>query len=322
MLELVQADHGPAKYMSQEARRKHFPRLLRHDFGTESSLHLTDQALEASILLIEDLGPLEDCLEFLKNNAATLSSTTVASIGAAVGNILAGFHATKLPIPPDVMKNDMTHDLVYLAAVEPVKEYLAGIPNGAQLYNRIEENFARPKYDCPAVLSHGDVHSGSVLIPEGSGSEAYPVVIDMEFSQLRGRGVNGDMAQLLSSIHCGLIAAETSGDTGVASAISTFIESLCRAYQSASGMEFCRRADNVGAQLLRSSFILHGREVINYANDTCEDKGHAQKMVQVGVWYIERAGDDVEAFVAETNWAHMGDEHGMVIQSLFREVHC
>lgn len=321
MLDLVQADYGPAKYMSKEERQKHFPCLLRHDYGTESSLHLTQQSLEASILLIADLGPLENCLEFLENNATTLPINEVASIGATIGTILAGFHTTKLLNPPEILKNDMTHEVIFLVAVEPLKGQLAHLPNGAQLYNRIEEDFARPKYEYPKVLSHGDFHSGSVLIPEGSSSEAYPIVIDMEFSQLRGRGVNGDMAHFFASIHCGLIAAETSGDATVASVISCFIGSLCAAYQSGSVMEFCRRGDDIGAQLLRSAFILHGQEVINYAHDFCEDKGHAAKMTQVGVWYIERAGDDVEAFLDETNWGRMGEEHGMVIQSLFKEVH-
>ncbi|KAJ3472204.1 hypothetical protein NLG97_g11193 [Lecanicillium saksenae] len=49
------------------------PRSLRHDQGTENELGLTEAATDASVLLIEDLGPIVDIFSFLEKRAAESS---------------------------------------------------------------------------------------------------------------------------------------------------------------------------------------------------------------------------------------------------------
>lgn len=320
MLTLVHSEDGPAGNITRAERQRHFPCLLRHDQGTEASLGLTTEENESSILLLTDLGSLVDCLEFLTINAETFVSDNIPSLlGDSVGKILAGFHTTELQNAPAPLRNDFTKDLVFMAAVKPLETHLAHLPNCQQLCKRVEEDYLYPNYDYPGVLCHGDIHSGSVLITK-NGGDAHPVVIDMEFAKLGGRGVNGDVSQFLASIHCGLIAAELNRDDASVAAISNFVKKFCTAYRNGTRWIYSVRegAGNQGAQLMRSCFILHGREMINYAYDSCKVETHRKKMVQIGVWYLEQAADDVEGFTDKRRQEEFKTEHGLVIQSLFK----
>lgn len=318
MLGLVHADDGPLKSLAKDEREQCFPRLLRHDVGTEATLRLTNQRIETSMILTTDSGPMLDCVSYFKQKPLP---RLASSLGAIIGSILASFHTTTLPeFIPEILDNNFTYEFILTTIVDPLKERLAHLPNGAALYRRIEEDFTNPNYDYPKVLSHGDMNSSSVLISQTVERPRSPVIIDMEFAQLHGRGVNGDTAQLLANIHCELLAAEHAGKKTIAHTLSRFIQGVCDAYRGTSGLVLCQSPEDEGAQLMRSAFILHGREMISYACNRCKDDVIAGKLIEEGVWYVERAGDDIEAFIEESNWERLGEEHAKVIQSLFKGV--
>lgn len=290
--------------------------------GTESDLHLSNLDQEASILVLSDLGDLFNIVDFLTTCADTDTNAQHASdIGTAVGSIMALIHSKAVnqkirqdPAATELLTQRLTSDLVYQLAVEPVLQRVHTAQDPQRLYDRVIANYRASNDTYPHALSFGDFHPGSILLPRDV-TELTPILVDWEFAQVNGRGVNGDIAQFLASMHLELIKHQD--NASVYTRLRTFVLSLCTAYQKSSGLTLERNSSNVGVCLMRSAFILHGREMVNLAFE--ENKAHEkfQDMVDMGIWYLEHAGDDEDDFVAASNWHALKDEDLQLIQLLF-----
>jgi hypothetical protein len=173
--------------------------------------------------------------------------------------------------------------------------------------------------------------SCSGLEEETAESELVVGVIDWEFATVRdGRGVNGDMAQFLASMHVLLLSFPTEGENGVVrETMEVFLRELCKAYASRSGLtkRVGAVAGNPGSAkedpvmgIFRSALILFGRETINQAIDRTWENGSdvsVGSMVRAGAWYLERAGDSVEEMVEAQNWEELLKEESRIMLQLF-----
>lgn len=278
------------------------------------------------MLILNDLGELINILDFLKacaRNPNIVTLDQVAEIGRTIGKVFAAVHSpetvAKIKAVPQVMTrltHSFTDDIVMKAAVEPIRERVGTFSNAEKLYARVVEDFTMPKYSYQESLVLGDFTHGTILMqPPSAGSDLTPTVVDWEFAKINGRGVNGDMSQFLANVHLELLAVAE--DTLLHGLLSCFISALCTSYRDGAGLIYQKLPDDGNLQLLRSSFIMHGREIINQAHDLYHDNLQFKDMVSVGVWYIERAKDSSDEFLQEDNWDMLTEEHCNVIQSLF-----
>ncbi|KAL0938035.1 uncharacterized protein CTRU02_207766 [Colletotrichum truncatum] len=272
------------------------PKLIHHD----PELH---------ILILEDLGPLITLWEtFLSQPSPLTVSLNLQPLGRRVGRFFAHLHRPSLPSSVRSawgdravgLENSFTDDLVFEAAVQPVLERLKqqDIPNAEQLYERIVEDYRRPKYTYTPRMAMGDFHTGSILTnalaDPSAADEHLAAVIDWEFASINGRGVNGDMAQFLAWVHCFLLSLSPGDERGRLVA-EGFVRGLCAAYAEESGLDLAA-AEEETRQLLRSALILHGRQMINEAFDWDWKVGGPKvaEMVRVGAWHVQVAGEGVE----------------------------
>lgn len=308
------------------------PKCLRRDEGTELGLKISHKAENASVILLEDLGKLLSIYTSVARSAKTAASperdVKLSRLGSILGRSLAHLHSSKTmdvvkqqPHVAETLSLSLTDAVVWTGTMVMLPQYLEKFPDGARLYQRLVEDVKAPKYDYPECLVHGDFHTGNVMMSQDdtSGLEQRPVVIDWEFCNLHGRGINGDVPQFLSSLHCHLIGARTK-DPACAHALRQFCRGFCSAYRDAASLRCKRDAGQVNCQLLRSALLLHGRDMVNYAIEFLGDDGEVDQMVNVGVWYMRRACDDMNGFVSDENWSLLRDEDEMFIQSLFLSV--
>lgn len=305
----------------------HIPQLIRHDRGKESALKLNDSDQEASIITLVDLGKLVNIVQFLRTaakNPSIASDEQIAHIGSTVGQAFALTHSqgtTKRILEntetAQVLTHSMAESVVWKAAIEPVQERLAGRQNGQLLYDRIVQEWKSPKYETRTCFSLGDFTPGTVLLkdPSSGSSDLTPIIVDWEFAQVNGHGVNGDIAQFLASICCEIISAK--GDSVLHASLLHFTTNFCTGYCEAAKLHFKQAADDGNLQLLRSAFIMAGREIINQAHDVYGKSEYFQDMLDRGVWYVEHAGADMEEFIGDRNWAEIIKEDGLLLQSLF-----
>lgn len=183
-----------------------------------------------------------------------------------------------------------------------------------KLYQIITDEFRQPKHKYREALSMGDLNPGSVLLVDGS-DDLTPILVDWEFGESNGRGVNGDTAQFLASFHCEVVAAK--GNETLTARFTAFLEAFCKGYREQARLGYTRDAKDEMLQLMRSTFALHGREMVNHAFDDHKESSHFDEMVDMGLWYLERSGLDSEEFVSDTNLVELPSEDLMLIQSLF-----
>jgi hypothetical protein len=301
----------------------HTPQLIRHDHGKESALNLCDSDQEASIIILGDLGKLVNIVQFLKSGTATAEQ--IAHIGSTVGQAFALTHSQdaaknilKDAKAAQILTHSMAKDVVWKAAIEPVQERLAGCSNGQKLYHRIVQEWQAPHYKYRTCLSLGDFTPGTILLQSPQpGGDLTPIIVDWEFAQLNGYGVNGDIAQFLASMCCEIIGARDNSD--LYNSLLNFTTSFCQAYRDAAKLHIRRTVEDENLQLLRSAFILTGREIINQAFDVYRKSIYFEDTLQRGVWYVEHAGADMEEFIGRGNWDEVVMEEGMMLQSLFIE---
>jgi hypothetical protein len=237
------------------------------------------------------------------------------------------------------LENPLIKDLVLQAAVMPVKDYLerCEIPFAQGLYDRVVSDYQRTNVPAENCFALGDFTPSAVLIAT-SGQQPLGI-IDWEFSGV-GRGPNGDMAQLLACLHLLLMAA--SPNYQQYSAVESLIQGICSSYRRHSSQWFeqlhLRKATAPNAdepephtsseaehlQIFRSALILHGREMVNNAIDRQwpsssqkESSALVQKMVRKGVWYMERAGDDLKGMLDAANLEELLMEDGRIMLGLF-----
>lgn len=195
-----------------------------------------------------------------------------------------------------------------------MKPRLDKAKNPEKVYKIIVDDFQAPDHKYRQVMSMGDLNPGSVLLVDGS-NELTPILVDWEFGKSNGRGVNGDTAQFLASFHCELVAAK--GNEALTERFQTFLDAFCKGYREKAALGYKRDAKDEILQLMRSTFALHGREMVNHAFDDHKESPHFDDMVDMGFWYLERAGLDAEEFASDVNWSELPNEDLMLIQSLF-----
>ncbi|GBF66548.1 hypothetical protein TMEN_9268 [Trichophyton mentagrophytes] len=284
---------------------------------------------ESNILVLEDLGtlpPLSDLLSIswlsshypewpsLSGSYFLEDRSLCLSIGERFGQFFAILHAKgtlnlikSYGCDPNLARfeNNSMRQIVRDAAVSTMRQYLVQFNciEAEKLSHAIEEDFERQEeWDGERCFSIGDLWPGGILIENlslqpsrdthGSVLPKLPKlgVIDFEFSG-PGRGVNGDMAQLLAHLHLYCIAWGNCGDRfkPFQAGILSFIEGLCSSYATYSRSlgapwqlhtPYCSSpgslrkpfqaslpppASSHAAQIFRSSLLLHGREMVNNA---------------------------------------------------------
>jgi Phosphotransferase enzyme family len=313
---------------------------------------------EQHVLILQDLGHLPNLAECFSRlfyavpaqaqreksaNAIKppLSSADWVRIGQKIGAFFAGLHQPdnvfmiqRLPYEdPDFLKHDGMAKLVLEAAIKPVNQHLRLFPHlfstgdVDRQYQCLEENFARRTEEHEKVIALGDCWPGALLVglgnPEGSPAVS---VIDWEFASI-GRGVNGDMAQLLAHIQIMRIAAGWLGDE-YSTAIDAMLHGLTSEYRRrsqaikaswlAKSASRAPHATSPTAILMRSAFLAHGAEMINTAfwkdwvcgGEHCCTNGRkekhtcklVQRMTEAGWWYLYHAMENEARFVEIENW--------------------
>lgn len=313
--------------------------------------HCLYHDLDSHVLILSDLGYLSTLSEHLSTQTIHSGDETnrYHGIGDRLGCFFAGLHSTQSlqAIGSKAVQNLRVPDMeniVYEIAVAPLERYLRqfGIPDASQLYRRVELDFLRENSAEEQAFVVGDLWPGGVLLGDSDGPDKVIGVIDFEFSGL-GRGLNGDMAQLFAHLHLHLLSSLEGSPAHVATksmiaSIGSTYRRECRTLES----PWVPPASEVGesslsvlssssasAHVLRSAFLLHGREMINNAlerewiSDADEHDKQAlrAKMVNKGVWYLRTAGDNEAGFVAESNWKQVCAEKDQVVICLLLPPH-
>lgn len=307
------------------------PRCVRHDQGTEQEIGLTEATTDASVLLIEDMGPIleiYDCLEkwAVQDNIAELEPALLR-MGERLGTALANLHShrtvTTLAASPaihDTLSQSLTNEIVWRVMVDPLPDYLKDLPDAESLCARVVQDMKTPAPELTSVLCHGDFHNGNVMLPDHlpkTDEESVPIVLDWEFGHLQGRGVNGDAAEFTAGLHCHWIKARGS-NPALATLLSAVLRGFCGGYKKTADLR-CRKdaADRVlNLRLLRSAMLFHAAEMISCAYEYDKDSEAFEDMFKVGVWYLRTAGEDIEEFMKEENLQMLREEDGGIITSL------
>ncbi|KAE8373778.1 kinase-like domain-containing protein [Aspergillus bertholletiae] len=305
------------------------PRFIRHDRGAESDLLITDKSDEASILLLEDLGKVVNLFERVEIWAQSGTSPKVKDVVSRIGNILGSSLATmhsretavaieSRPDVAEVLSQSLTDDVIWYLAMDLLPEYLANVPKGEIYYQRLVEDIKNPQYTYPACLVHGDFNFGNIMLPLSPDldHDLHPAIIDWEFATSNGRGVNGDVSEFLSILHCRLISARRQ-QPALGDLLRQLCNSFCSAYCQRAGLECKMEKGDLNSQLYRSALLLNGRDMINHAHDSCDEDKTFDEMIKVGLWYLERAGDNMDDFLRESNRAELLKEDEGLIRSLF-----
>jgi hypothetical protein len=339
---------------------------------------LLDHDRHDHVLIISDLGllpNLSECFSNLsslglarkgpgKSVASSTPDITFISraegliIGQKIGSFFAGLHQPKnVAMVQDGPYNDarfLTHDgmldMVLEAAIRPVKEQLRLFPqllpqdDVSTMYQWVEENFTRTTEDDEKAIALGDCWTGALLVGPGKiPSEPQVGIIDWEFASI-GRGVNGDMAQLLAHLHLFQIAAAWQKQAGSLAAINAILQALTAEYRRrsrtlgapwlAESASLAPEPYSLTARIIRSAFLAHGAEMINNAfwkewvcrsHRCCDEKSKEkqnckliQAMVEKGWWYLFHARQDETSFVDEKNWDKV--RHERIILPMFFDV--
>ena len=251
------------------------------------------------MLVISDLGPLKTLASVLAGLATDVGPQFTDSlrrnfhhIGSRLGQFLGDLHAPHRAIfdrnPSQSDVADKRND-EFEWAVKPVERHLSkfDVSDAKELYERIVEDFQPTDSIGEQSFVLGDLTSGAILLGDLLSGEHTPLgVIDWEFSG-RGRGMHGDMAQLLAQVHQHLIAAQEHNRQIASTAIETLIDGLTTAYRmqrreadpawgtfliplidlDSPILPLKAAAATARTRILRSAFIVHGREMINGALD-------------------------------------------------------
>ncbi len=304
------------------------PKFLHLAQGKESELLHTEKDEEVSVMLIEDLGNVRNLrdtiLAFAEAGPSPEADKRVAKIGRALGTGLATMHSAQTARAieasgvGDVLSQRLTDDVVWFLAMELLPEYLAGAPRANEYFQWLVDDMQRPRHAYPQCLMHGDFNYGNILLPADAleTDNSQPMVADWEFATSRGRGVNGDVSEFLSMIHCRIIGGRREQSPSAA-LFKRLCTNFCSAYREKAQLVCRMQPDDVNTQLYRSALLLSGRDVLTFANDACADYPNFDELVRVGLWYFERAGASVEEFVQEANCAELENEDEGFIRSLF-----
>jgi len=258
---------------------------------------------------------------------ALLCAASMGRFGADVGAFFARLHSPQslslvraAGLDLSLLDRQLSKEIVLEHAVRSIPGILqqhGALPQAEidTLYARVLGDYVRPPLADEECFSMGDCHPGCIMVLAAAEQDTAAGVIDWEFATTRGRGINGDMAQLLSYLHLFLLSRGR--DTAQYKAAREFTVGLCGAYSAGSRVSL-PTTGHERWDMFRSALILHGREMINQAADWPLSEGAAVSttadMVRAGVWYLERAGDDVGHMLEEANLRLLKDEedHGFM----------
>lgn len=327
MLSLWDQD-GPLAEAAASPESWRLPKFIRHDEGSESGLLITDKSDKASILLLEDLGEVVNLFERVKvwaqSPASPKVNSTVSRIGNILGHSLATMHSRETarkiesrPETAEILSQSLTDDVVWYLAMEIFPEYLANVPKAEVYYQRLVEDIRTPQYAYPACLVHGDFNFGNIMLPLSPDlDDLRPFIIDWEFATTNGRGVNGDVSEFLSILHCRLVSARRQQP-----ALGDLLRQLCNSfssgYRQTAALECKMERGDLSSQLYRSTLLLNGRDMINYAKDACTEDETFDEMMGIGLWYLERACDNMDDFLQKSNLSELVKEDEGLVRSLF-----
>lgn len=304
------------------------PLFLHRSQGKESELLHTDSDEECSLMLIEDLGNVRNLRDSITAWAELDPSTKidefVAKIGGRLGTSLATLHSAEMIHDieasglQEILSQRLTDDVNWFLAMELLPNYLASSPQAKEYFEWLAEDMKSPKYVYPSCLMHGDFNYGNILMPMDAleTGNSQPIAMDWEFATSRGRGVNGDISEFLSMIHCRLISGRTE-QSAISKLFRKLCHSFCAAYRDKAQLVCKMEADDLNSQLYRSALLLTGRDVLTFANDALQKDPAFDEIIKVGLWYFERAGANMEEFVREDNRKELELEDEGLVRSLF-----
>lgn len=162
--------------------------------------------------------------------------------------------------------------VVHEHVIKPLRSQLLLFPSlldvdeAEALFSAIEADFLRETAEQERCFVIGDCWTGTVLLNLESRAEEIKVgIIDWEFANISGRGVNGDISQFLAHLELFLIAAHSQGETaapGHISALRAISKGLVSTYKDE--WEKTENSELKGT-IIRSAFLSHGAELINCA---------------------------------------------------------
>ena len=325
------------------------PTLLLHD-GTDHVLVMSDLGKWPNLSdlfsklggYLEGVVPPESSLHL----GSSLSRSYYTTIGSKIGAFFALLHspatlAQILNSPSrgrHYLDNLGTKETVLKYSIKPVAFRLASFPSvldasrAQYLYQHIEAEWLREPSADELVLAFGDCWPGGILVSPDPQDPAVGIV-DWEFAHL-GRGVNGDVSQLLAHFHLFHLAARWHQDEASSSASQILASSISRAYRRqsmAAGAPWTLfRPDSTSrAEKVRSALLAHGVEMVNVAfwkEWRCDDKRCGtphpsekkdcrliQHMVQRAVRCFNMAVDEDKEFDQVGSW------EGFFLETLFSQ---
>lgn len=302
----------------------------RHE-GTEAELKISDKTQEASVLLTEDLGQVLGLRKWAESLCADGTPVEerqkVGQVGKLVGRNLAKMHKKETrdavyadPEKEAVLSLPLTEEVNWYLMMEPLPElFPKHFEKGDQYYKALLDDIKNPTMTYPPCLVHGDFNFGNVVMrtaPEPD-QHAGPFVLDWEFASGNGRGVNGDVSEFLSLLHCNIIMARRSGEVMRAELLRQLSQGFCSGYREEAQLNCSMKADDLNTNLYRSVLLLTGRDMVIYASYACDDEADAAEIAKVAGWYLEHAGKDINEFVESKNISELSDEDEGLFHSIF-----
>ena len=305
------------------------PKLLRYD--------------EASrILILSDLGKVPNLTDVLNGcSDDSLSESTAKYIGERLGEFFARlhslpmYHLIKKLCPESFIDHGIdSRELIYRMMVLPMEGYLRqfAYSDASELSRRAMVDFQQADDDAVRSFVLGDSWPGAILANLNRSGNPMVSVIDWEFAGF-GRGVTGDVVQLLAHLHLHHFTAP--GGSALRQTVELLADSIAFAYRAEAQRQDrtwtmdlrSGEAPNVATKALRSGILLMGREMVYYAIvkdwpcQCCKTKQRNNcplrlEMVEKGVWYLRIAQSNDVDFCHEEN-LHSVLMHDYVLRSLF-----
>jgi hypothetical protein len=292
---------------------------------------------EHFVLAIEDLGDLvtlKDALVCLSTTSiddatAATQQSVYERLGSQIGHFFADIHgasaaesirhlSTDTLFPLTTLSAGVTRGAVREFAVMPIRERLIDYGNLTpelvdKLADRVLQDFddhgthTETSAQTPWCLALGDSHPGCVLFdPETPAEGGTPAIIDWEFASFgpTSRGPDGDVPQFMAEM---LVISMASASDRARQATKAFIDGFVRIYGEMMGFrdQWSQDCNSTQiAKLMRSAMIVMGREIVNRAVEGNWQAAYKSicEVVEVGIWYLERAGDDVDGMLEMDNW--------------------
>jgi hypothetical protein len=162
--------------------------------------------------------------------------------------------------------------VVHEHVIKPLRSQLLLFPSlldadeAEALFSAIEADFLRDTVEQERCFVIGDCWTGTVLLNlESRADEINVGIIDWEFANISGRGVNGDISQFLAHLELFLIAAHSQGE-GVAPGHISALRAISKGLISTYKDEWEKTEDSeLKDTIIRSAFLSHGAELINCA---------------------------------------------------------